>query len=121
MLKKVLSNRRGIAIEMAILVTVVCFAVSAIILSSVLLQYEKKVHIEEQMDENINLEQIGEKFLSASDKDTFEKWVSANYDGYTAEMDITDMDNKSLIIKKDGATVLTIEVKNGTIIRWQKD
>ncbi len=68
MMKKILSDRRGIAIEMAILMTVVCFAVSTIVLSTALLQYEKKVRAEDRLEENVIFEQIVEQWLKDPDR-----------------------------------------------------
>lgn len=65
MIKKLLYDRKGVAIELAILMTAVCLAVTTIVLSTALLQYENKVQAEQRMEENIIFEQIAEAFVSS--------------------------------------------------------
>lgn len=68
MIKKMLSDRKGVAIELAILMTAVCLAVTTIVLSTALLQYENKVQAQQRMEESIVLEQIVEKFTTLTEK-----------------------------------------------------
>lgn len=115
MMKKMLTDRRGIAIEMAILMTVICFAVSGIVLSTALLQHEKKVRAEERLAESVILEQITEKFAAAADKGTVVSWVEENYPEYEAAASSTN-----LTVTKDGETVLTVVISGKKITCWKK-
>ena len=117
MMKKMLTDRRGVAIEMAVLMTVICFAVSSIVLSTALLQYEKKVRAEERLEESVVLEQITEKFLSSVPVETIQKWVNEKYpkSGY-----IVKISGDQLTVEKADETVLTAEKNGTTITKWQK-
>ena len=116
MMKKMLSDRKGVAIELAILMTAVCLAVTTIVLSTALLQYENKVQAQQRMEENIIFEQITEKFSPTMNMDAFKNWVEKEYPGYSAEKQ-----EKTLTIKKDGAPVLTIIWNDGNVITsWKK-
>ena len=115
MIKKMLSDRKGVAIELAILMTVVCFAVATIVLSAALLQYENKVQAQQRMEENIIFEQIVEKFTTLTHKSDIKDWVEENYAQYTAAFV-----DEVLTVQKDGKTVLTIEISGNTITKWKK-
>lgn len=120
MIKKMLTDRRGIAIEMAILMTVICFAVSSIVLSTALLQYEKKVRAEERLEESVILEQIVEAWSNDITQDVIK------YTGYRGEV-VKNANDQVLgleIIKLDEegnkTTVLTVSIEDGKITGWQK-
>ena len=121
MIKKMLSDRKGAAIELAILMTAVCMAVTTIVLSAALLQYENKVQAEQRMKENIVLEQIVEMWLEAPSEPVEYKGYLGT--GITTGGELTGFE----IIKIDeagnkvGNTVLTSTVGvDGTITSWKK-
>ena len=121
MIKKMLYDRKGVAIELAILMTAVCLAVTTIVLSTALLQYENKVQAEQKMEENIIFEQIVEKWLQNTSNDVFDY----KEDGYVGEVSKTNnQPTKFEIFEIDEAEnktiVLTIEIKDGTITSWEK-
>lgn len=123
MIKKMLSDRKGVAIELAILMTAVCLAVTTIVLSTALLQYENKVQAEQRMEENIIFEQIVEDWL-----DDDQGRVTFKYAGYCGEV-IKNGAQQVIgfeIFKTDeagnrtGNPVLTITVENDVITKWTK-
>lgn len=123
MMKKMLTDRRGVAIEMAILMTVICFAVSSIVLSTALLQYEKKVRAEERLEENIIFEQIVEQWLKDTTKDV-ETYKSEGYFGVVTtagskptKFEIFRTDEAG---NKTGDALLTVSIENGKITGWKK-
>ena len=121
MMKKMLTDRRGVAIEMAVLMTVICFAVSSIVLSTALLQYEKMVRAEERLDENVIFEQIVEAWSNDITQDVIK------YTGYRGEV-VKNANDQVLgleVIKLDEegnkTTVLTLTVDtDGKITSWKK-
>jgi hypothetical protein len=119
MMKKMLTDRRGVAIEMAILMTVICFAVSSIVLSTALLQHEKKVRAEERLEENIIFEQIVEQWLKDPDKQE-----AIVYKGYIGTGVTTDGKLSGFEIVKEDANdtpLLTITIDtDGKITGWKK-
>lgn len=119
MLKKVLSDRRGIAIEMAILLMVVCFAISVIILSTAVSQAAQRNRAEERLEENIIFEQMVEMWLENPHTDQ-----AIEYKGYIGTVE--KKNNKIVkfeIAKADAkdTPLLTLTVDtDGKITGWQK-
>ncbi len=64
-MRKVLTDRRGVAIEMAIMVAVLLFALSTLVLTTTLLQKRAMNREELDMTRGMVLEQIGEDFCAA--------------------------------------------------------
>lgn len=129
MLKKMLSDRRGVAIELAILMTAVCMAVTTIVLSMALLQYEHKVRAEQQMEENVIFEQIVEEWVGNISKNITEEIVCHEDKGYRGVVSTTASGRIELeIIKIDASEnrtkVLTVTAeKKGEeyiITEWTK-
>ena len=120
MIKKMLSDRKGVAIELAILMTAVCLAVTTIVLSTALLQYENKVQAEQRMEENIIFEQIVEMWLETPSEPVEYKGYLGT--GIATGDEITGFE----IFKTDeagnriGNPVLTITVENDVITKWTK-
>ena len=131
MVKKLLSDRKGAAIELAILMTVVCFAVSTIVLSAALLQYENKVQADRRLDENEAIEQIVEVWLKDRTQTAFV------YEGVTYNVDTVEMSQSTESDKQktDGGKtyvfyqmvengerkdMLTITITDDEITQWKK-
>ncbi|MBE6983981.1 MAG: hypothetical protein E7435_06895 [Ruminococcaceae bacterium] len=117
MIKKMLYDRKGVAIELAILMTAVCLAVTTIVLSTALLQYENKVQAEQRMEENIILEQIAEEWLKDTENDNlvYEGYICVIEPGKMLEIFKTDEAGN-----RTGNPVLTITVENDVITKWTK-
>ena len=126
MIKKMLYDRKGVAIELAILMTMVCLAVTTIVLSAALLQYENKVQAQQRMEENIIFEQIVEAWLKAEDM----KEPVEDYPGYFGMVEINgggQITGFGIYLKDEkggpiGEPLLTIkvEIENGVITKWTK-
>lgn len=118
-LHKLKNDRRGVALEMAITLLVITFALSTLILTTSLLQHSKKVSAENEMPRTVILEQIGETFCAATaaGKDPGE-WSGA-YPDYKITVDAL----KLTVSELDSDTVLlTVELKHEdrkyTVIQW---
>lgn len=127
MIKKMLSDRKGVAIELAILMTAVCLAVTTIVLSTALLQYENKVQAEQRMEENIIFEQIVEAWLKAPSQNV-ETYKEEGYFGVSdtrgeaLTLDVhTVEENEELILKQKVLTVVAEKIGEKYIItEWKK-
>jgi len=86
-MKKKLLDRRGVAIELAILMIVICFALSVLVMSTSLLQHEKKLRMENRLKQSIALEQLGQDFLSAVSKGNIESWTPEMYGDSSVTID----------------------------------
>ena len=85
-MKKKLLDRKGVAIELAILMTVVSISISVLLLSAAMLQHSHKTKVEEGMQQDIFLEQLGEEFMNAVQSGTMrEDWLPAGFEGITVE------------------------------------
>ena len=114
MMKRMLSSRKGVVIELAILMMAVCFAVVTIVLSTALLQHKNKAQAQQKMEESIILEQIAEAWLENTANESLE------YEGYLCEID----PGKRLAVYKDDENktkVLTVTVgADGIVTGWEK-
>ena len=127
MIKKLLYDRKGVAIELAILMTAVCLAVTTIVLSTALLQYENKVQAEQRMEENIIFEQIVEAWLKAPSQNV-ETYKEEGYFGVSGTrgealtLDVhTVEENEELILKQKVLTVVAEKIGEKYIItEWKK-
>lgn len=85
-MKKKLFDRRGAAIELAMLMIVVCFSLSILILSTSMLLHNKRIRAERRMEQSVALEQIGQEFLSAVVAGQVdEDWLPAEDNGLADE------------------------------------
>ncbi len=99
-LRKQLYDRRGIAIEMALLVMVITFSFSVMITATSLLHHDKKVKAEKELIRTVATEQIAQSFCATAGSGDF-SWVS-----YYPDYDIL-IDGLNLTVKeKDSETVL---------------
>jgi len=114
-------SRKGAAIEMAIMLVMVTFALSTLVLSTALLLHVREEKAELRTTQGIVLEQIGERFCSAAAQgDVTHEWVS-QYPDYT--ITVTNLTLTAADIKS-GEVLLTVElapVEGGyTVTRWNK-
>lgn len=100
-----INNRKGAAIELAIVMLVVTFALSSLVMTVSLLMHQKQNVVEVQGQHTIALEQIGEQFLSNPD---FSDWETV-YPDYNVE--ITDGHILSVSYKKTGELLLTAKLE----------
>ena len=100
-------NRKGAAIEMAIMVMVITVSLSIVILTTSLLQHSKQVNTRNQLRHSITLEQIGDAFCAAAGQSEH-PWV-ADYPEY----EIT-IDGLQMSVKEVGGqqTLLQVSLEN---------
>lgn len=101
-MKKFLKSRRGAAMEMAIMMSVVMFALSTLVLTTALLQHGRKTRAERSMTQGIVLDQIGEDFCAATARGAGNAWQAP----YQEEYDIVVMGKTLLVTKKDSNELL---------------
>ena len=121
-MKTFLKSRRGVAIEMAIMMTVVMFALSTLVLTTALLQHGRKVRAEQSMTRGIVLDQIGEDFCAAVAGNAGDAWKAPYLEDYNIEvlgktLLVTDKDSEELLLR----IVLTQTGANSyTVKEWTK-
>lgn len=118
-LHKLKNDRRGVALEMAITLLVVTFALSTLVLSTSLLQHSKKVKAENEMPRTAVLEQIGEAFCA----NTAAGKAPSQWSGAYPDYKITVEGLTLTVSERDSDTVLLTVVlqQNGTdftVIQW---
>lgn len=117
-LRKRCVDRKGAAIEMAILVLVVTFSLSILVLTTAMLQHSRKNRAEENMAQSIVLEQIGERFCASAGGE--HTWI-AQYPDY----EIT-VHGLSMSVKKKGSenvlltVALSYDGSQYTISQWNR-
>lgn len=121
-LKKICKDRRGMAMEMAMLVMVVTFALGTLMVTVALMQNNSVSAIKKDFNEKVALEQIGEDFCRQVEKGEL------NAEKLSSEYDVSiDAANLVLVAKKkdSGDIAMTIDididVKNNTyeIVKWE--
>ena len=102
------ASRKGIGMELALLVLFVIFASSTLLLSSAMLGKKNMAQRKEQMIQRFELDQFAEEAL-ANKEDNNE-----NYDYFWSE------DNKVLTITDQNSKVLlTVTLDDGKINQWK--
>lgn len=102
------ASRKGMGMELALLVLFVIFACSTLLLSSAMLGNENMAQRKDQMLRRIELDQFAEDAL-ANEEDNNEE-----YDYFWSE------DNKILTITDhNGNVLLTVTLDNDKIDKWQ--
>ena len=119
-LKKICKDRRGMAMEMAMLVMAVTFALGTLMVTIALMQNNSVSAIKKDFNEKLELEQIGENFC---------KQVATGNINAAGLSDIYDVsiDEEELILiakKKDsGDVAMTIDIdvsdKTYEIVKWE--
>ena len=119
-LKKICKDRRGMAMEMAMLVMVVTFALGTLMVTVALMQNNSVSAIKKDFNEKIVLEQIGEDFCRQVEKGAL------NAEILSSEYDVSiDAANLVLVAKEkdsgDVAMTIDIDVKDNTyeIVKWE--
>ena len=118
-LHKLKNDRRGVALEMAIILLVLTFALSTLVLTTSLLQHSKKVKAENEMPQTVALEQIGQSFCAGIAAGQVPDQWHGTYLGYSITVDGLTL----TVSQKDSGTVLLTVVlqqegTNFTVVRW---
>ncbi len=120
-MRKFLTDRKGAALEMAIMLAVVTFALSTLVLTVALLQHNSKINAEKNMTRGIVLEQVGEDFCYAVANGTGHDWKN----GYT-QYDIVIEDTSLAVTDRSTGTLLLKVVLTAagdgsyTVTEWNK-
>ena len=114
------NGRRGMAMELAMLVMVVTFALSILLTTFALMQANRKNIELRDTKEKIALEQIGEDYLAAVKSDSLDEFSEDQGD-----YEIVTKTPESLVVrsKADNEIALTIELQDGQdgkiITKWE--
>ena len=115
-LNKLRHDRRGVALELALLLLVVTFALSTLVLTTSLLQHSKKLGAEKTLTQGIALEQIGADFCAAASAG---EWTE-KYPDYTITVDGLTL---TVTAKDSEEVLLTVELTRAdgryTVTKWQ--
>lgn len=118
-LRNIKTDRKGIAIEMALLVMMVLFSFSILITTTSLLHHNKKTTSQRELENTVAVEQIASSFCKA---------VQGDDTGWTSRYPDYDIDVQGLTLtvkKKDSEDLLltmTLVEEAGTyrITSWQE-
>ena len=109
-MKKLITSRRGVAIELAIGVMLVMAALGIILVTNASLQNKEMKSDVSRFEQKIELYEITDYVIE--NKDDLSKFES-EFVGYK----ISKTDN-TYTVTQDGNTVLTFTVENGIITSW---
>lgn len=119
-MRKLLRDRRGIAMEMAMMVMVVTIALGTLMVTVALMQDNSTRSITRRFDEKLELEQIGEDFCAH----VVNKNEMPSYEDYDVSVS-EDGDASTLTVKKKGGgdVLMTVSVKSDSgkyeIVQWE--
>lgn len=118
-MKNLLKNKRGMAIESAIMFMFIVF-MFGLLLSGIVMTTHLRVKVNNTLlTRELEIEQIGENFVYM-DKTSFSTYISKNSKYSIDEQTIyTDKNNKTLTLKRNTSTVLKITVEGGKITSWK--
>ena len=107
-MKKLLKNKRGIAMESAVLFMLVMF-MFGFLLTGIAMTAHLRVKVNNSiLSREMEIEQIGENFVYMSESD-FSTHINSFNNKYTATVG-TNGDNKTLTLKRKETIVLYVEV-----------
>ncbi len=107
-IKKIISNKRGIAIELAIFVMLVVVSLSALLVSVSLLSKNTTNTFSQNLSARLCLDQIGQSYVSAvKDGEDLEEW-SQGISGYTVQVSSTEL----TLVDSQGKVKLSVKLEN---------
>ena len=114
-MKNILKNKRGIAMESAVMFMLVVF-MFGLLLTGIAMTSHLQVKVNDTLlERELEIEQIGEDFVHM-DEDDFT--VDDKYEAITS-YDENNENNKTLTLKRNNNTVLFVKVENGKITSWK--
>ena len=115
-IKKIRDDRKGLAIELAMMVMVVTFALSILLTTVALLQVDHSNSNMQDVKRRYELEQIGENYLAA-----LKNGELSNLPEDQGDYEIVTKTTESLVVrsKADNEIALTIELQDGKITKWE--
>lgn len=117
-MKKLLKNKRGMAIESAIMFMLIVF-MFGLLLTGIVMTTHLRVKVNDTLlSRELEIEQIGEYFVH-SDKNAFNSYIETTKYSIDNDTSYTDENNKTLTLKRNTSTVLKITVKDGKITSWK--
>ena len=114
--KKIRDDRKGLAIELAMMVMVVTFALSILLTTVALLQVDHSNSNMQDVKRRYELEQIGENYLAA-----LKNGELSGLPEDQGDYEIVTKTTESLVVrsKADNEIALTIELQDGKITKWE--
>ena len=114
--KKIRDDRKGLAIELAMMVMVVTFALSILLTTVALLQVDHSNSNMQDVKRRYELEQIGENYLAA-----LKNGELSGLPEDQGDYKIVTKTTESLVVrsKADNEIALTIELQDGKITKWE--
>ena len=107
-IKKIISNKRGIAIELAILVMLIVVSLSALLVSVSIFNKKTTNTLSKSVSEKICLDQIGQSYITAVKESLdLEVWKQG-IEGYTAQASNVGLN----LVDSQGKVKLSIKLEN---------
>jgi len=118
-LRKKLADRKGAAMELAILVIVVSLSMAILILTTSMLQHSQQLHAPERMQQTVELEQISDDFCANTEKSDAELASELKLKFPAYDFTITD---GTMVVRATGTpeVLLTVQKTGNTITQWNK-
>jgi hypothetical protein len=115
-IKKIRDDRKGLAIELAMMVMVVTFALSILLTTVALLQVDHSSSAMQDVKRRYELEQIGEDYIAARKNG---KLFDLPEDQGDYKIVTKTTENLVVRSKADNEIALTIELQDGKITKWE--
>ena len=130
MIAKIENHRRGVAIELSLIILLLTTLFGLTLVSASVRMYERKARISYELTQQIELRLIAEDFINTirtgGDGNAVNEWCG-RIEGYVADVDVSESDAGRtvtlLISDADGNTVFILELHTAdrvtyTVTKW---
>ena len=122
-MKNILKNKRGIAMESAVMFMLVVF-MFGLLLTGIAMTSHLQVKVNDTLlERELEIEQIGENFVYSLDVFTAPEGDTITIDNYTANLGVNNNNNNTLTLTRNNKVVLYVEVdrtnNNNAIKVWK--
>ena len=114
MKQRILTSRKGAAMELAIMVMVVTLSLSIMLVTTSLLQHSRRQKTTANMERTVTLEQIGEQFCrNKAGGDWTQQYAGYYIECTTQSLTVHDA--------QSGALLMMVQLDaDGTVVKWYK-
>lgn len=121
-MKRVLKNKRGVAMESAILFMFVVLMLGMALTSVISITHLQVKVNDTLLQREVAIEQIGENFVASNNETDFQASITKILEDYTFIISSTfnqDNSKELTVTTKNGSHLLTVTVNNeSTVTRW---
>lgn len=124
--KGILLSRKGLGMELAMLVLLVVFACSTLLVTSALVGRDTLLDEKEKLETRLELDELADNFLSSSPKtpnarkySDYAVWKNEAWVHNSDSVDAASLGADLIITDKNGTVLLKVSLDGTTVTAWQ--